>query len=124
MRAGALILGILGGLGALSLGFVAYLFGGFIGFAPANAAAAGTIKFFAVVIPLVALVGAAIVMAKPVVGGLLMIASALALFFTLGFGVFTFTTEILIAVGGTIGLLSANSAKSAPIARGSAGSGD
>lgn len=114
MKTGALVLGVLGGLGALSIGVLTYLFGSVIGLAPANANAAALIKLLSVAVPVAALFGAGMVAAKPMVGGVIMLGCAAILFFTLGFGFFTFSTEILIGIAGVLGVLSANSAQPAP----------
>lgn len=70
MRVGALILGILGGLIALSYGFLGYGLGSL---ADVGQAGAGSgMKIISLVVPVGALVGAGMVMTKPLIGASLM----------------------------------------------------
>jgi hypothetical protein len=104
MRTGALVLGILGGLAALFFGTIGYGVGSFF-----NAAGAtnegGTLQLFSVALPVVALIGAGIVKAKPMVGAALMGGSAIGIVLIMGFNFFSLVPLVLLGIGSLLGFL-------------------
>ena len=98
MKVGALILGILGGLVSLSIGFIGYGLG-------SMTSGGGGLQFFSIALPIVALIGAGIVMSKPVVGAGLMAAAAVGLILVLGFNFFSLIPVILLGLGALLGFM-------------------
>jgi hypothetical protein len=98
MKIGALILGILGGLVALAIGFFGFALG-------SMSSDGGALKIVSLVVPIAALVGAGMVMSKPFVGSLLMGGSAVALILILGFNSFSLIPVVLLALGAGLGFL-------------------
>ena len=105
MRVGALIVGIIGGLIALTYGLLGYGLGSL---ADAGEAGAGSgMKIVSIGVPILALVGAGMVMAKPVIGAVLMGASAVVVVLLLGFNFFSLIPVVLLGVGALLAFLGA-----------------
>ena len=105
MKVGALILGILGGLILLSFGLIGYGLGSL-----ADAGKAGTgsaMKIISLGIPISALVGAGMVMAKPILGSCLMSMSAVAFLLMAGFNFFSLIPLVLLGISALLGFSSA-----------------
>jgi hypothetical protein len=111
MRTGAMVIGIVGGLMGCVIGIIAFAMGDWVSSSDANV---GTIiKIVSVVVPLAGLIGAAIVRSRPLVGALLMIASAVAFAVLTDFGAFGYITIALLAIAGLFGLLGMRSTRPA-----------
>jgi hypothetical protein len=83
MKIGALVLGIIGGLVALLYGVIGYGLGSLADVGEAGAGAG--LKIVSLGLPIAALVGAGMVMAKPIIGAALMGIAAVGLVLILGF---------------------------------------
>lgn len=107
MKVGALILGIIGGLIALTIGYLGFSLGSL-----ANAgqpSGAGTVlQLVSVGIPVIALIGAGVVMSKPALGALLMGLSAFGLVFVLGFNFFSMIPVVLLVIAAILGFSASN----------------
>jgi hypothetical protein len=97
MKVGALIFGIIGGLIALLYGIVGYGFGGL--------AHSSGLAIISIVIPIVALVGAGMVMQMPAIGALLMALAAVGFIFVLGFNIITLIPVVLLAIAAILGFM-------------------
>lgn len=108
MKVGALILGILGGLAALSYGLIGFGLGSM---ADAAQSGAGTsLQVFSMGVPVAALAGAGMVIAKPVIGASLMALAAVVLVLVLGLNFFTMIPVVLLGLGALLGFLGSNDA--------------
>jgi len=109
MKVAALILGIIGGLIALTFGFLGFGLG-----AMANAANAGGggLKVVSIAVPVVALIGAGFVMAMPVLGALMMGGAAIAFIAILGFGTFTMVPVVILGIAALLGFMASMEATS------------
>jgi hypothetical protein len=105
MKIGSLILGILGALFALGLAFVEDLAGGSIGIAPGNNEVVSVLEVLSIALPIVALIGAGIVMAMPMIGSALMALVAIALVFITDFNFIALIPVILLVIGALLGFL-------------------
>lgn len=104
MKTGAMVLGIIGGIIAFLMGLL--LFGlGQLG-SELEVEGSGIVQVLSLAIPVVALVGASIVKSKTLIGGLLMLASAIAMVVVLGINFFSLLPGIPLLIGGTLGLIS------------------
>ncbi|CAB4243011.1 conserved membrane protein of unknown function [Methylacidimicrobium sp. AP8] len=105
MRIGALVVGLLGGLVSLAYGLLGY---GLASLAESGypASAAG-VKILSVAVPLAALAGAGMVLAKPLLGGLLMGAAAGVFVCLLGFNALSLIPVMLLGCGALLGFLDA-----------------
>ncbi len=104
MKTGALIIGILGGLIALAIGFIGYGLGSM-----ANAGQAGsgsTLKMLSIGVPIFALVGAGMVMARPIIGATLMAGSAIIFVIVVGFNFISLVPVVLLGIGAFLGFFS------------------
>jgi hypothetical protein len=97
MKVGALILGILGGLIALLYGFAGYAFGGIGG--------SLGLQIVSIAVPIVALVGAGMVMQKPVIGSVLMALAAIVLVLLLGFNIASLIPFVLLGIAAFLGYM-------------------
>ena len=104
MRIGALILGILGGLIALGYGQIGYGLGSLAGLL-GQGEVEGFLKVLSVGLPVVALAGAGIVMARPAIGAILMAIAAVGFILSLGFNFFTLIPVVLLGLGAMLGYL-------------------
>jgi hypothetical protein len=102
MKVGALILGIIGGL--------VTLFYGLLGYGLGSMAGAAGLKIVSVGLPIAGLVGAGMVMAKPVTGAALMGTAAVGLLLILGFNFFSLIPIVLLGLGALLGFLSSQDA--------------
>ncbi len=103
MKTGALILGIIGGLVALSYGLLGFGLGSL---ADASQAGSGAVfKLLSIGLPVAALVGGGMVKAKPVVGAALMAIAAIGIVLILGFNFFSLIPVVLLGVGAFLGFL-------------------
>lgn len=100
MKVGALVVGIIGGLVALLYGVVGYGFG--------SMGDAGDVKLVSVGLPVAAIVGAGLVMAKPIVGAVLMAIAAAGFIVIFGFNFFSLIPVVLLGIGALLGFLGAN----------------
>jgi hypothetical protein len=103
MLIGALILGLLRGIFGLLIGLFGYTIGGIAG--------AGGLQILSMAVPIASIVGGGMAKAKPVIGGGLMLLSAIGMFLIFGFNFFTAIPLILSAVGGALALVAANEIK-------------
>lgn len=103
MRTSAMVIGLLGGLMGVVIGIVGFALGDWVAGSDANV---GTIiKVVSVAVPLAALIGAAIVRGRPLIGAVLMLASAVALAVLTDFGAYGYITIALLGLAGLLGLL-------------------
>lgn len=103
MKVGALILGIIGGLVALLYGLIGYGLGSV---ADVGQTGAGSgLKILSLGLPIAALVGAGMVMAKPVIGAVLMGIASVVLVLVLGFNFFSLIPVVLLGLGALLGFL-------------------
>src|SRR5262245_23049918 len=104
MRIGALILGILGGLAALTLGIIGFFIGTI---AEANKSGdSEELIIYSVVLPIIALVGAGIVTAKPLLGAIFMSSVAVMICLLIGLNIFSLAPVSLLSVGALLGFFS------------------
>lgn len=108
MRNAALVLGIIGGLLALIVGFFSYGYTEFIdqygeveGLA-SQVDRVGLIRSASFLSPLLAIAGGAMARVRALWGGILMLVSAALMFYAFGFGVFTIFPIGFVAVGGLL----------------------
>ena len=110
MRNAALVLGILGGVLAMIVGFFVYGYTVFIdwfGEIPDLARQVEdpqTMRLVSFLAPILAIAGGAMARARALWGGVLMLAAAGAIYLGLGFGVFTMFPIAFCAVGGVLAL--------------------
>lgn len=103
MKTGALVLGIIGGLVVLLYGFFGFGLGSF---ANSGKEGSGTLlMLLAIVFPVIALIGAGIVKAKPIIGAGLMAFAALGFLLIIGFNCFSFIPVVLLGLGALLGFL-------------------
>ncbi|MGB5560462.1 MAG: hypothetical protein WBN04_20910 [Paracoccaceae bacterium] len=111
MRNAALVLGILGGMLGMIVGFFTYGYTEFIewyGAVPEVAEQVDNVRLIratALLAPLLAIAGGAMARAKAVPGGILMLASAIGMYNGFGYGVFTMFPIALCLVGGVLALV-------------------
>jgi len=103
MKVGALVLGIIGGLIALIFGLVGYGIGSMADVGEAGAGA--TLKILSLGLPIAALIGAGIVITKPIIGAALMGVAAVGLVLILGFNFFSLFPVVLLGLGALLGFL-------------------
>jgi hypothetical protein len=103
MKTGAFVLGILGGLVALLYGLFGYALGSL---ADLGEAGAGTgVKVLSIGLPVVALVGAGMIKAKPIIGAILMAIAAIGFLAIIGFNFFSLIPVVLLGLGALLGFL-------------------
>ena len=101
-------MGIIGGLVALLYGLLGYGLGSL---ADAGQAGSGaSMKALSLGLPIVALIGAGMVMAKPIIGAVLMGIAAIALILILGFNFFSLIPVVLLGLGSLLGFLGSQEA--------------
>lgn len=110
MRNAAMVLGVIAGLIGMIVGFVGYgyvevlrHFGGIEGLAEQvnNPALIQTVSILA---PLLAIAGGAMAHARAAIAGLLLLVSAVGMYYAFGFGVFTMFPIAFAGVAGLLGL--------------------
>lgn len=108
MKTGALILGIIGGLVALLYGLIGYGLGSIVG--AGDSGSGIVLQILSVGLPVAALVGAGMVMSKPIIGAALMGIAALVLILILGFNFFSLIPVILLGLGALLGFFGSREA--------------
>jgi len=110
MRNAALMLGVIGGIIGMIVGFFGYGYTEFIdwfGEVPDIAEQVdnvGKIRAVSLLSPLLAIAGGAMARSRAMLGGALMILSAGGMYFGFGFGVFTMFPIAMCALGGVLAL--------------------
>lgn len=105
MRVGALVVGLIGGLASVAYGLLGY---GLASLAESGYPASATgVKLLSVVVPITALVGAGMVLERPILGGLLMGTTATVFLWLLGCNALSFLPIVLLGSGALLGLLGA-----------------
>lgn len=111
MKNAALVLGIIGGVVGMIVGFFAYgwveftqWFNGEFRYTIDEAANGDRWQAVGLVAPILAIAGGAMSNNRPVVGAVLMFASAVGMYWGIGFNVFTMFPIAMCAVGGILGL--------------------
>ena len=110
MRNAALILGVLGGILGMIVGFFTYGYTEFIDWYGAIPDVAeqvdnvGLIRATSLLAPLLALAGGAMARSRAVAGGIMMLAAAIGMYTGYGYGVFTMFPIALCLVGGVLAL--------------------
>ena len=111
MRNAALVLGIIGGLVGMIVGFFSYAYTEFIDWAGQEIPDTfqqvdnvGLIKFMSLFSPLLAIAGGAMARSRAMLGGGLLLLSSAGMFFAFGFGAFTMFPIAMCALGGVLAL--------------------
>ncbi len=111
MRNAALVLGIIGGLVGMIVGFFSYGYTEFIDWAGQEIPDTfqqvdnvGLIKFMSLFSPLLAIAGGAMARSRAMLGGGLLLLSSAGMFFAFGFGAFTMFPIAMCALGGVLAL--------------------
>jgi hypothetical protein len=110
MRNAALVLGVIGGVLALIVGFFGFGYTQFIaengevGNLAKQVNNPGLVQAASLVSPILAIAGAAMARSANVVGGILMLVSSVGLYLGFGFNVFTMFPEAMCALGGILAL--------------------
>ncbi len=110
MRNAALTLGLIGGLFAMIVGFFGYGYtvfvdqNGEIGDLAKQVNHPMVIKTASFLAPILAIAGAAMARSQNIAGGVLMLASCVAMWFAFGFGVFTMFPIAMCGLGGILAL--------------------
>lgn len=110
MRNAALVLGLIGGILALFVGFFGFGYtefidrNGEIGDLATQVQHPGLIKAASFLSPILAIAGAAMARSANTAGGILMLLAAVGLYIGFGFNVFTMFPEAMCALGGVLAL--------------------
>jgi len=104
VKISAFVLGLIGGLIALSYGVIGYGLGS-IPTPSQHATASAFIRILSLVIPIMSLTGAGMVLSKTRVGAYLMGGAACLLMLSLGLNFFTLTPVILLGVAAFLGFM-------------------
>lgn len=110
MRNAALILGIIGGLIAMVVGFFGFGYTEVVRHQPEVGEIFGTVqnaeflRMASFLAPVLAIAGGAMARMRALWGGLLMLASAALMYYAFGFGVFTMFPIGFCAIGGVLAL--------------------
>jgi len=110
MRNAALVLGIIGGIIGMIVGFFSYGYTEFIdwiGETPnglEQVSNVGVIRTASLAAPLLAIAGGAMARSQAMIGGTLMLISAGGMLYAFGFGVFTMFPIAMCALGGLLAL--------------------
>ena len=111
MRNAALVLGLIGGLWGMLVGFVSFGYTELLArWAELGDALGGVdnpvvIRTVSLAAPVLAIAGAAMARSENTVGGLLLLAATAGMFYAFGFGVFTMFPIVMCGVGGMLALL-------------------
>ena len=115
MRNSALVLGIIGGIIGMIVGFFSYGYTEAIDWANSEldnlpswleqVDNVGLIRFASLFAPLMAIAGGAMARSQAMVGGIMMLLSAAGMMFAFGFGVFTMFPIAMCALGGLLAIL-------------------
>lgn len=103
MKVAALIFGIIGGLISILFGMLGHALGGLANYG--SAGSGSFLRLLSVGLPILALVGAGIVINKPVNGAIFMAVAALGLMMILGFNFVSMFPIMLLGVGALLGFL-------------------
>ncbi len=114
MRNAALVLGIIGGVIGMIVGFFSYGYTEAVDWANAEfdnvpgwlkqVEDVGLIRFVSLFSPLLAIAGGAMARSQALVGGVLLLVSAAGMFYAFGFGVFTMFPIAMCALGGVLAI--------------------
>jgi len=111
MRNAALVLGIIGGIIGMIVGFFSYGYTEFVDWMGSEAPDVleqvenvGLIRFMSLFSPLLAIAGGAMSRARAQIGGGLMLLSAAGMLYAFGFGVFTMFPIAMCGLGGVLAL--------------------
>jgi hypothetical protein len=115
MKNAAMVLGIIGGVVGMVVGFFGYGFAeigswfseatnGLTDEALGTGENAGRTRFVSLFAPILGIAGGAMSPGKPLIGAVLMVVSAVGMFWGFGFGVFTMFPIAMCLVGGLLGL--------------------
>lgn len=105
VRIGALVVGLIGAVASVAYGLLGF---GLASLAESGYPASATgVKILSVAVPMAALLGAGMVLTKPLLGGLLMGAAAGVFLWLLGFSAFSLVPIVLLGCGALLGLLDA-----------------
>ncbi|MBR3369298.1 MAG: hypothetical protein IKG52_01565 [Rhodobacteraceae bacterium] len=114
MRNAALVLGLIGGLWGMLIGFFSFGYTDLLIRYPELAdvtggvANMGLIRVMSLVAPVLAIAGGAMARSSNVVGGVLLLVSGLGMYATFGFGVFTMFPISMCALAGILALAARN----------------
>ena len=114
MRNSALMLGVIGGIIGMIVGFFSYGYTEAIEWANTEVdnlpgwlqqvENVGLIRFASLFAPLLAIAGGAMARSQALVGGIMMLLSAAGMYFAFGFGVFTMFPIAMCALGGVLAI--------------------
>ncbi len=111
MKNAAMVLGIIGGVVGMIVGFFVYgwvvftdWFNGEVPGAITQSANAGRLQAVGLVAPILAIAGGAMAIKRPVPGAVLMLLSAAGMYWGLGFGVFTMFPIAMCALAGVLAI--------------------
>lgn len=111
MRNAALVLGIIGGIVGMIVGFFSYGYTEFIDWVGNEAPGAleqvdnvGLIRFMSLFSPLLAIAGGAMARSRAMIAGVLLLLSSAGMYHAFGFGVFTMFPIAMCALGGVLAL--------------------
>lgn len=102
MKTGAMVLGLIGGILAFLLGLLGFTLGQ-VGTA-VGARGSGLMQLMSLSLPIIGIVGGAIVKSKALAGGALMLVSAAAIIAWIGFNFFALLPGIPLIIGGILGV--------------------
>ena len=115
MRNSALMMGVIGGIIGMIVGFFSYGYTEAIDWANSKLDTlpswleqvenVGLIRFASLFAPLLAIAGGAMARSQAMVGGIMMLVSAAGMYFAFGFGVFTMFPIAMCALGGLLAIL-------------------
>ena len=110
MRNAALVLGIIGGIVGMVVGFFSYGYVSFVdwfgeaGDVVSQVENPGLIKAVSLLSPLLAIAGGAMARSQAMLGGVLLLISAAGMMYAFGFGVFTMFPIAMCGLGGVLAL--------------------
>ncbi|WP_102226034.1 hypothetical protein [Acidimangrovimonas sediminis] len=112
MRNAALILGIIGGLWGMLVGFFSYgytvfvdMFGNDVGDLAHQVDNPQLIRVVSLIAPILAIAGGAMARSQNIAAGVLLIASAAGMYYAFGYGVFTMFPIAMCGIGGLFALM-------------------
>ena len=111
MRNAALILGIIGGVVGMIVGFFSYGYTEFVDWAGNEAPGVleqvdnvGLIRYMALFAPLLAIAGGAMARSRAMIGGVLLLLSAVGMYYAFHFNAFTMFPIAMCGLGGVLAL--------------------
>lgn len=109
MRNAALVLGLIGGIVGMIVGFFSFGYTEFVEWANTPALDqvdnVGLIRVMSLLAPLLAIAGGAMARSQAMIGGILMIVSSVGMHYAFGFGVFTMFPIAMCGLGGVLALV-------------------